>query len=172
MGQNLAVVYLSVFLVILSLAAVGVFRQVLKTRRLEGNFSKLRNKLNKEKGTAQEYYELGSIYSEKKVFSQAVQLFQKALKAAQEEEEENIAPIYNALGYVHFAQDQYDLAIRQYKEAIKLQANYIVALNNLAHAYERKKLNSQALAMYEEVLKSAPNNTTAKRRAESLRRLV
>jgi tetratricopeptide (TPR) repeat protein len=174
MDKNLILVYLSIFVGILALAGVSVFRQVLKTRKLESTFTRLRNKLNKDKdkGTVQEYYELGSIYSEKKVFSQAIALFQKALKASETEEKANIAPIYNALGYAYFAQEQYDLAIRQYKEAIKLQPDYVVALNNLGHAYERKKLHSQALDMYEEVLKLVPKNSTAKRRAESLRRLV
>ena len=76
------------------------------------------------------------------------------------------------MGYVYFAQEQYDLAIRQYKEAIKLKPDYVSALNNLGHAYEKKKLNAQALEMYEATLKLAPNNPVAKRRAESLRRLV
>jgi tetratricopeptide (TPR) repeat protein len=172
MDKNLVLVYLSIFVGLLAVAGISVFRQVFKTRRLENTLSKLRTKLNKDKGTAQEYYELGSIYSEKKVFTQAIPLFQKALKAAEEEEEGNIAPIYNALGYTYFAQEQYDLAIRQYKEAVKLQPDYITALNNLGHAYERKKLSPQALEMYEQVLKLSPNNNTAKRRAESLRRLV
>jgi len=93
-------------------------------------------------------------------------------ETAEEEGEESIAPIYNGLGYVYFAQEQYDLAIRHYKEAIKLKPDYVSALNNLGHAYEKKKLNAQALEMYEATLKLSPNNTVAKRRAESLRRLV
>jgi tetratricopeptide (TPR) repeat protein len=62
------------------------------------------------------------------------------------------------------------MAIRQYKEAIKFKPDYVTALNNLGHAYERKKLTSPALEMYEEALKYEPNNDTAKRRSESLRR--
>ncbi|MBE9208087.1 tetratricopeptide repeat protein [Nostoc sp. LEGE 06077] len=172
MDNNLAVVYLSIVVGILTFAVVSVLRQILKTRKLESAFSKLRKKLEKEKGTTQEYYELACIYSEKKLYSQAIGLFQKALKAAEEEGEEAIAPIYNGLGYTYFAQEQYDLAIRQYKEALKNKPDYVVALNNIGHAYERKKLNTQALQSYEEALKLAPNNSTAKRRAASLRRLV
>ncbi|MBD2197213.1 MULTISPECIES: tetratricopeptide repeat protein [Calothrix] len=172
MDNSLAVVYLSIFVGILAFAVVAIFRQIFKTRRIESSLSRLKNKLSKEKGTTQEYYELGSIYSQKKIYSQAITLFQKALKTAEEEGEENIAPIYNGLGYVYFTQEQYDLAIRQYKEALKNKPDYVTALNNLAHAYERKKLNAQALQTYEEALKFAPNNSTAKRRAESLRRLV
>jgi tetratricopeptide (TPR) repeat protein len=172
MDKNLAIVYLSILVGLLSFTVVSVFRQIIKTRKVESVFSRLRTKLTKDKGTTQEYYELASIYSEKKLFSQAITLFQKALKSAEEEEEENIAPIYNGLGYAHFIQEQYDLAIRQYKEAIKLNPNYVTALNNLGHAYERKKLTAQALEMYENALKNDPKNPTAKRRAESLRRLV
>ncbi|QYX31142.1 tetratricopeptide repeat protein [Sphaerospermopsis torques-reginae] len=172
MDKNLAIVYLSVFVGLLLFAGVTVFRQILKTRKLESSLSRLKSKLTKEKGTAQEYYELASIYSEKKVFTQAIPLFQKAIKAAEEEGEEDIAPVYNGLGYVYFSQEQYDLAIRQYKEALKLKPDYVTALNNLGHAYEKKKLTAQALEMYETALKIAPNNAIAKRRAESLRRLV
>ncbi|AFY34998.1 tetratricopeptide repeat protein [Calothrix sp. PCC 7507] len=172
MDNNLAIVYLSVLVGLLTFTVVSVFRQIFKTRKLESSLSRLRDKLSKDKGTTQEYYELASIYSEKKLYSQAIALFQKALKAADEEGEENISPIYNGLGYAYFTQEQYDLAIRQYKEAIKYKPDYVTALNNLGHAYERKKLTVQALQSYEEVLKFQPNNTTAKRRAESLRRLV
>lgn len=172
MDSNLALVYLSILVGLLTFTVVSVFRQIFKTRRRESSLSRLRNKLSKDKGTAQEYYELASIYSEKKVYSQAIGLFQKALKAAEEEGEEAVAPIYNGLGYAYFAQEQYDLAIRQYKEALKSKPDYVTALNNLGHAYERKKLNAQALQSYEEALKFAPKNATAKRRAETLRRLV
>jgi tetratricopeptide (TPR) repeat protein len=172
MDSKLAVIYLSVVVMVLAIAVIIVFQQIFKTRKVESSFSRLQKKLNKEAGTAQEYYELGSIYSEKKIYTQAIALFQKALKAAEAEGEENIALIYNGLGFTYFAQDQYDLAIRQYKEAIKANPKYVVGYNNLGHAYERKKLNPQALEMYEEVLKLEPNNPTAKRRAESLRRLV
>lgn len=168
--DNLPIVYLSILLIVLLGSGVFVFRQVLKTRKTENALGRLQKKLNKEKGTVQEYYELGSIYLEKKLYSQAIALFQKAIKAAEQEQEENIAPIYNGLGYAAFSQEQYDLAIRHYKEALKQNPNYIFALNNLGHAYEKKNLITPALETYEQVLKSEPNNTTAKRRAESIRK--
>ena len=172
MDNNLAVFYLAILLVLLGGTGFIIFRQVFKTRRLEGSLARLQKKLTKEKGTAQEYYELGSIYLNKKLYSQAIANFQKALKTAQEEEQENIDVIYNGLGFAYFAQEQYDLAIRNYKEALKLDPNYITALNNLGHAYERKNLTTQALETYEQVLQSEPQNITAKRRAETLRKRV
>lgn len=169
MDENLPTVYLSLLLVILGVAAVVVIRQVWKTRKLEGTLSRLEKKLKQERGTVQEYYELASIYASKKMFSQAVVLFQKSLKGV-DAEEENLAPVYNALGYAYFAQEQYDIAIRQYKEALKQDPSYVTALNNLGHVYEKKKLTSQALEVYEDALKYEPDNTTAQRRAESLRK--
>ncbi len=169
MENSLPIVYLSVLLVLLAGAGWAVIRQVLTTRKVESTLSRLERKLKKERGTVQEYYELGSIYSDKKLFAQAVILFQKALKGV-DAEEEKLAPVYNALGFAYFAQEQYDIAIRHYKEALKENPEYVTALNNLGHVYERKKLTAQALEAYEEALKYEPNNAIAKRRAESLRK--
>jgi tetratricopeptide (TPR) repeat protein len=98
-------------------------------------------------------------------------MLQKAIKAETIDPAE-FAPIYNALGYSYFAQEQYDLAIKQYKKAIDLEPEYVMALNNLGHAYEQKKLTTQALEIYERALQLDDGNTTAKRRTESLRRRV
>ncbi len=172
MDTPLPILYLLILLVLLSGAAWFIFRQIFKTRQIESTLSRLQKKLREEKGTAQEYYQLGSIYLDKKLFSQAVVVLQKSLKAKDLEGDENIALVYNALGYAYAAQEQYDLAIRNYKEALKNQPQYVTALNNLGFAYERKKLMAPALECYEEVLTCEPNNPTAKKRAESLRRQV
>jgi tetratricopeptide (TPR) repeat protein len=170
MDSNLLIVYLSALLLILGSASWFLVRQILKTRKLEMSLERLENKLTTEKGTGQEYYELGSIYVDKKLYSQAIVLFQKALKGKDLEGEEDQAVVYNALGFAHFGQEQYDIAIRQYKEALKLQPEYVTSLNNLGHAYERKKLTAQALEIYEQALACDPDNATAKQRIESLRK--
>lgn len=173
MKESLPLLYLGILLSILGVIAFFLIRQVLKTRRIENTFNRLQNKLKNEKGTAKEYYELGSIYLDKKLYAPAVQLLQKALKMESDVEPENQALIYNALGFAYFAQEQYDLAIRQYKDALKLNPEYVTALNNLANVYERKQLTAQALETYQTALKYEPNNPTAKKRSESLeKRLV
>jgi tetratricopeptide (TPR) repeat protein len=169
METSLPIIYLFVLLVLLGSAGWAIIRQVLKTRKVETSLSRLEKKLKKERGTVQEYYELGSIYLEKKMFAQSITLLQKALKGS-DAEEENLAPVHNALGFAYFGQEQYDRAIREYKEALKQNPEYVTALNNLGLAYERKKLTAQALETYEEALKHEPNNAIAKRRAESLRK--
>ncbi len=165
----LPIFYISLLLILLAAAGVTVLRQILKTRKIEMTLSRLQDKVAQEPGSAQEYYELGSIYLDKKIFSQAILLFQKALKA-EETSDADLAPIYNALGFAYFAQEQYDLAIKQYKEAIKLSPDYVTALNNVGHAYEKKQLMPQAVEAYEQALAIEPQNETAKRRAESLRK--
>lgn len=169
-NSKLLLTYLAILLALLSVAAFFVVRQVLKTRRIEGTLSRLQAKLTKEKGTAQEYYELGSLLLDKKLYTQAALYLQQSLKQTDPEEPDNTALVYNALGYAYFAQDQYDLAIRNYKEALKLAPDYVTALNNLGHSYERKQLMNQALETYESALAVEPKNGTAKRRAESLRK--
>ncbi|NJO41694.1 MAG: tetratricopeptide repeat protein [Cyanobacteria bacterium CRU_2_1] len=166
----LPVVYLGILVVLLSAAAWFIFRQILRTRRTEGKLSRLQKKLTTEKGTAKEYYELGGILLDKRLYSQAIAQFQKALKAKDLKGEENTALIYNALGFSYAAQEQFDLAIKQYKEALELKPDYPTALNNLGFAYEKKQLTVQALEAYDETLKIEPKNSTAKRRAESLRK--
>jgi tetratricopeptide (TPR) repeat protein len=170
MDIQLPVLYLAIFLVLLSASSWFVLRQVLRTRKVESKFANLQKKLKQEKGTAEDYYELASIYLDKRMFTQSLGLFQKALKAGNDLESANLALIYNGLGFAYFSQEQHDLAMRQYKEAIKLNPEYVVALNNLALAYERKQLINQALQTYEEALKFEPNNTTAKSRVDSLRK--
>lgn len=163
------ILYISLLLVLLSSAVFFVTRQVLKTRRVESAFTRLQNKLSREKGTAEEHYELGSILLDKRLFTQAIAQFQKAIKL-ETLEGQDLAAVYNAMGYAYFAQDQYDLAIRQYKESLKLLPEYVTALNNLGHAYERKQLAAQALEAYEQALGFDPANQTAKRRADALRK--
>ena len=168
--SNLPVIYLSILVILLSGAGVVLLRQVFKTRKIENTFSRLQSKLSKGKGTAQEYYEFGTILLDKKLYSQAIAQFQKALKSKTLTDPDNKALVLNAIGFVYAAQEQYDLAIRHYKEALELQPNYVIALNNLGFAYEKKQLIAQSLEVYEQSLKINPNNTTAKRRANSLRK--
>ncbi len=166
------VIYLLLLLVLLAGVSWFIVRQVLRTRKLESTLSRLQKRLSEQRGTAQEHFELGSVYLTKNLAVQAIKQFQQSLKAADAEPEENLAPIYNALGYAYFTQEQYDLAIRNYKEALKIQPDYVTVLNNLGHAYERKSLTVQALEAYEQVLLIDANNATAKRRAASLRKRV
>jgi tetratricopeptide (TPR) repeat protein len=170
MDNDLAIVYFSVLIVLLAGAAIAVLQQALKTRRIETRLAKIQKKVIKGEATAKEYYELGSIFLDKKLYIQSISQLQKALKAKDLEGDENKALVYNALGFACASQEQYDLAIRHYKDALKLQPAYVAAWNNLAFSYERKNLDAQALEAYEKVLECEPKNPIAKKRSESLRK--
>ncbi|WP_353258688.1 tetratricopeptide repeat protein [Prochlorothrix hollandica] len=173
MTDALPLSYLALLVVLLGGASFFVVRQVLRTRRTELAMAELQNKLLQEKkGQARDYYELGSIMISKKLYVQAIKQLEKALKADDLSDGEPAALVHNALGYGYAAQEQYDLAIRHYKEALKQVPEYVVALNNLALAYERKQLMAQALAAYDQVLSLDPTNKAAGKRAEFLRKLT
>lgn len=173
MNEILPVIYLSGIVIFLGGVFIFLLLQIIKTSRTESRFSKLQEQLQKDKGTAEDYYELGSLYLEKKLYVQAVKLLEKALKTGPKLESENKALIYNALGYAYFCQEQLDLAIRHYKEAIKLYPEYAIALNNLGNVYEKKQMIAKSIETYEETLKFDPTNKIAKGRVESLsKRLV
>ena len=169
-NSNLLLIYLALLLILLGVVALLILRQVFRTRRIEGTLTRLQTKLTKSKGTAQEYFELGSLLLDKKLYTQANLYLQQSLKALEEDETDNATLIYNAIGFVYFSQEQYDLAIRNYKEALKIDPNYVTARNNLANSYEKKQLTQQALEMYQKVLEIEPKNSTAKRRSESLKK--
>ena len=173
MNENLPIIYISALLAILIFAAIYILNEVIKTRRQESTFSRLQNKLKQEKGTAEEYYELGSLYLDKKLFVQSLTLLNKALKADKDLPKENQALIHNAMGFAYFAQEQYDISIRQYKEALKLYPEYVVALNNLGNVYEKKQMIVKAVETYKKALEIEPENEVAKLRVKSLeKRLV
>ncbi len=168
MDSTLAIAYLGALVLLLAGVVWLVVRQIIKARSLENVISELQPKLQKEKGTPDDYYQLGSVYLRKKLYAQAIALFNKAIK----EGGDNMAEVHNALGFAYFSQEQYDLAIKNYKEAIATQEGYVTAINNLAHAYEKKRLLPQAIDMYEQVLVLDAKNETAKRRLTSLRKQV
>ena len=169
MSENLPLIYVSTLLVILVVAAVVILKAIIQSRLSENTFGKLRKKLKEKKGTSEDYYQLGSLYLDKKLFVQSLSLFEKALKD-KELPAENKALIHNAMGYAYFAQEQYDISIRKYKDALKCFPEYVVALNNLGNVYEKKQLIAQAVEMYDQALAVEPDNKIAKRRAESLKK--
>lgn len=172
MESGLPIAYLSLLVALLSVAGGLIVRQVWKTRSTELKLSKLQKRLTSGQGSPQDYYELGSILLTKKLYGQAIAALQQALKSKQLEAGEPKAMVLNALGYSYAAKEQYDLAIRHYKDALKEKPDYATAHNNLGFAYERKQLTVQALQSYEQALAIEPSNSTAKKRAESMRKRI
>ncbi|MDX1976712.1 MAG: tetratricopeptide repeat protein [Pseudanabaenaceae cyanobacterium bins.68] len=166
MEDILAIAYLGALVALLGILGWLILQQIRKNRRMEMVITNLQPKLQNEKGEPLEHYQLGSIYLRKKLYAKALSEFQRGLKAGGEQ----IPEIYNAIGFAYFAQNQFDLAIKNYKESVTLQPSYLAAWNNLGNAYESKKLIPQALEAYEQALAIAPDNQIAQRRATALRK--
>ena len=158
--------YLLALSAVLGVVGFLVVREVQRNRRQEGVITRLQTRLRKGEGTAEEHYELGSVYLEKKLYDSALAQFRKSLKVAGE----NIPLVCNAMGYTYFSQEQYDRAIRSYKDTVAVEPTYATAWNNLGHAYEKKNLIPQAVEAYENALENEPENDTARLRATALRK--
>ncbi|MFQ3679330.1 MAG: tetratricopeptide repeat protein [Pseudanabaenaceae cyanobacterium] len=165
MDDLLALGYLTALVGMLATLAFLIARQVLRNRDLENTISRLQPKLQQGQGTPEEFYELGSVYLRKKLYSAAVGEFQRALKQGG-----NFPELYNALGYAYFCQQQLDLAIANYKKAVEQKPGYVTGWNNLGNAYEAKKLLPQAIAAYEQALQADATNEIARRRLTALQK--
>ncbi|MFN3361897.1 MAG: tetratricopeptide repeat protein [Pseudanabaenaceae cyanobacterium] len=168
MDTPLALSYLLLLVGILAVVGYLVVREVLRNRQLEKVISELQPKLQKQKGSPEEHYELGSVYLKKKLYAAAIKELQQAIKKSPSPFPEAL----NALGYAYFCQEQYDLAIKNYKEAVEAKPDYPIAWNNLGHAYEKKKLIPQAIEAYKQTITIDPDNKTAQQRLESLQKRV
>ena len=164
--------YLIGLVVILSVAAVAVARQVWRVRRDEVTLARLERQGSPSQGAASDLYELGSAQLRKRLYGQAADNLKLALKRAQAEGEpsEALAVIENALGFALAAQNNYKSAITHYRRALQAKADYPVALNNLAFALEKQFKLDEARETYQQALALDPDNSTARKRLTLLER--
>jgi len=164
--------YLIGLVVILTVAAVAVGRQVWRVRRDELSLARLERQGAEQSGSAGDLYELGSAQLRKRLYGQASDTLKQALKKAQgtQEPSEALALIENALGFALAAQNNYKAAIPHYRKALQAKADYPVALNNLAFALEKQRKLDEAREVYEQALALDPTNKTAQKRLNLLGR--
>jgi len=172
MEFSLPQAYLAGLLVLLSVAAVVVARQILRVRRDEIALARLEANTKDGEQTAADLYELGSVQLRKRLYNQAADTLKRALKAAAAEPSEAQALIENALGFALAAQSNYSGAIRHYRSALRAKADYPVALNNLAFALEKQQKPEEAKQTYAKVLELDAANRTALKRLKRLERLA
>jgi tetratricopeptide (TPR) repeat protein len=172
MDFTLPQAYLGGLLVLLSIAAVVVGRQILRVRRDEAALARLEAETRQGARSAADLYELGSVQLRKRLYNQAADTLKQASKRSSEEPAEAQALIENALGFALAAQSNYSGAIRHYRAALRAKADYPVALNNLAFALEKQQKADEARATYEKVLELDSSNSTAQKRLKRLNRLA
>ena len=74
---------------------------------------------------------------------------------------ENIHKYFNSIGYLYDSMHKYNLAILYYLKALSFKDNYVLALQNLAKVYEKKKQCTLALSTYQSILKYDKSNLLA-----------
>ena len=170
MNTLLPTIYLLILFLSLCLLLVFLFIQILRKKEIEIELSELQKKNRSGNATPSEQYSLGVIYLSKKLFDQAIVQFSSALKNWDRLDIEGLATLYNTIGFTYFESGQYDVSIYYYKEAINLNSNYAIALNNLAYSYEKKKMLQEAIRTYSKVLTFDENNKTAIEKLLSLQK--
>ena len=160
--------YLLILFFLLTIIAIFVFRQFIRTRKEEISLVEYEQKGIESLNTASELYEFGSIQIKKRLYPQATQTFLKAMKNSKDEPDEGKAIIENALGFTYAAQKEYKKAIKHYKSALTVLPQYTVALNNLALAQQSLFDYEQALLTYKKVLEIDPKNKTAIKKTKEL----
>ncbi len=170
MNTLLPTIYLLILFVSLCILLVFLFIQILRKKEIEIELSQLQKKNRSGSATPSEQYSLGVIYLSKKLFDQAIVQFSSALKNWDRLDTEGLATLYNTIGFTYFESGQYDVSIYYYKEAINLNSNYSIALNNLAYSYEKKKMLQEAIRTYSKVLTFDENNKTASEKLLSLQK--
>jgi tetratricopeptide (TPR) repeat protein len=170
MNTLLPTIYLLILFVSLCMLLVFLFIQILRKKEIEIELSQLQKKNRSGSATPSEQYSLGVIYLSKKLFDQAIVQFSSALKNWDRLDTEGLATLYNTIGFTYFESGQYDVSIYYYKEAINLNSNYSIALNNLAYSYEKKKMLQEAIRTYSKVLTFDENNKTASEKLLSLQK--
>ena len=163
--------YLIGLIVLLGGAAVVIGFQLVRVRRDEAALSRLEAQ---GKGGGQQdpatLYELASVQLRKRLYPQAVESLQLALKRSSGEPREAQALMQNALGFSLAAQKNYVTAIRHYKAALQAKPDYPVAFNNLGFALERQGKPEEARQAYHQALSLEPGNKTSLKRLKLLDR--
>jgi len=73
------------------------------------------------------------------------------------------------MGLIAYKKANLDIAIKKFKQAIKIKKDYVEAYRQLAMAYEDKGKYIKALYFYRQVLKLVPKDRSAKRNYRSVR---
>ena len=170
METILPFIYLSILLLFLSSIAFFLIQEIQKKRNAENKLYELQKKVRENNSTCEDHYILGTLYLSKKLFDQAIIQFRCSISLWDSNDYFGLANLYNTIGYTYFESGQYELAIYYYKESIKNVSDYSTAWNNLGYAYERRKMTSEAMLAYLNVLKYDKNNIIANGRIESLKR--
>merc|ERR1719217_789104 len=141
--------YIGLLLTILVIFIGSIARQLTSRRELDEAAKVVADRINSRNVSASDYFEMGAILTEKKLYVQALNYLQKCIKLW-DGEEVDLAQVYNAVGFVYAELDQEEKAQFFLNKAVTIQPSYVSAWNNLGDIYERKEKYQKALRCYKE----------------------
>lgn len=148
--------YLILMCSILSVFFCFIFFQVFQSVKLELFFYQLKSKEEKLY-SVDELFDALKILIEKRLWFKAVKLIESVTNVPVDK----MHQYFNALGFIYYSMNQYDLARLYYLKALDVKHNYIIALQNLAKVYEKNKNYALVLSVYKSILKYDSTNKIA-----------
>ncbi len=107
--------------------------------------------LRDDPSSAEALYGIGSVYLNQQKTAEARRSFEAALKL-RASYPETMANSWNNLGLLSARDGRTDEAIDDFRRALKLSPDHLIALNNLGSAYRQQKLWDDARKTYERAL--------------------
>src|SRR5579871_3023336 len=92
----------------------------------------------------------GDVYMARKMYREAIEAYEQA--------PQNSAVIWNKMGIAYHQMVQLDAAMRRYRRAIRLDARYPEAINNLGTVYYAEKHYGKAISCYKRAVKLEPGS--------------
>lgn len=98
---------------------------------------------------------LGAAYLAQKRWNDAISCFKEIT-----EDLLYVTPHYplSNLGWAYYNKKEYDLAEKYYKDALKIEPKFAIALNGLGKTYLATGRISEAIAAFEKAVKNSPNS--------------
>nr|YP_010925506.1 hypothetical protein RMC00_pgp208 [Neoporphyra dentata]WKD83738.1 hypothetical protein [Neoporphyra dentata] len=168
----LPIFYLSILTAFLLILNWLIFQQLKIILSLESQFKYFIEKSQNDILEVEESFAFAKVCVAKKCFSRAIIEGQLAIKKSSElnnkESNITIANLHNMLGFIYSEAKQINIAKNFYQQALQIDSNYVIALNNLAKIYEDTKDFKKADALYDKVLTLNLDNKIANKRKESI----
>lgn len=172
----LPIFYLSILTLFLLILNWIIFQQLKTILSLESQFKYFVDKSQNSILEVEESFAFAKVCVAKKYFSKAIIEGQLALKKHHDfnisDNNIIIANLYNMLGFIYFEAGQVSVAKNFYEEALIIDPNYVIALNNLAKIYEEINDFKKAESLYDKVLTLNLNNKTANRRKSFIAKIT
>jgi len=153
-----AIPYLYFILILLFLIPFAFFIsvQLFQLIKFELYFNDLKQ-IDSDDYSIDQLFNLLKILVKKKLWLTCINLMESKKNIPSQ----NIHQYFNSIGYLYDSMGKYNLAILYYLKALSFKDNYIVALQNLAKIYEKKKNYNLALSAYQSILKYDKSNELA-----------